>query len=48
VQKVWNKKDFDCVKNYVAPEYTIYIDSADRWERKILNPGGNHLKKENC
>ncbi|MEO8148252.1 MAG: ester cyclase [Bacteroidia bacterium] len=37
LQKVWNEKDFDYIPNYVAPEYTIYMDTADLWEGKTLN-----------
>jgi len=36
-QKVWNEKDFDSIVNYVAPYYTIHIDSSDPWEGKTLN-----------
>ena len=37
MQKVWNEKKFDCITNYVAPAYTIHIDSSDPWEGKTLN-----------
>ena len=36
MQKVWNEKDFDSIKDYVANEYTIYDDSYDLMARKNL------------
>jgi steroid delta-isomerase-like uncharacterized protein len=37
IQKVWNEKNFDCIAQFVAPEYTVYRDNADPWEGKTLN-----------
>ena len=37
MQKVWNEKDFEGIKKYVAPGYTIHIDTADPREGKTLN-----------
>ena len=37
IQKVWNEKDFDRIIDYVAPDYTIYIDPSDPWEGRTLN-----------
>lgn len=37
IQKVWNEKDFDSISQFVASEYTIYLDNADPWEGKTLN-----------
>lgn len=37
MQKVWNEKDFDSISQYVASEYTVYLDTADPWEGKTLN-----------
>ena len=37
IDRVWNKKDFGSVSQFVAPEYTIHIDTGDQWEGKTLN-----------
>jgi len=37
MQKVWNEKEFDCISEFVNPEYTILLDNADPWEGKVLN-----------
>ncbi|MEO6845115.1 MAG: ester cyclase [Ginsengibacter sp.] len=37
MQKVWNEKHFDSIPKYVAPAYTIHIDTSDAWEGKTLN-----------
>lgn len=36
MQKVWNEKDADSIAKYIAPAYTIHIDTGDRWEGKTL------------
>ncbi|WP_025664725.1 ester cyclase [Aquimarina megaterium] len=35
--EIWNKKKFDKVEQYVHPEYTIHLDTADPWEGKTLS-----------
>lgn len=37
MQRIWNEKDISAIPNYLAPEYTIYLDNADPWEGKTLN-----------
>ena len=37
IQKVWNEKDFDSIKYYVAPAYKIFKDPSDPWEGRTLN-----------
>ena len=37
MQKVWNEKHSDGITKYVAPAYTIHIDTSDPWEGKTLN-----------
>lgn len=37
IQKVWNEKHFDSISQFVASEYTVYLDTSDPWEGKTLN-----------
>ena len=37
MEKVWNQKDFGSIAEYVAPAYTIHIDTSDPWEGKTLD-----------
>ncbi len=37
IQKVWNEKDFDSIRKYVARKYTICKDPSDPWEGRSLN-----------
>lgn len=36
MNEIWNKKNFDKIEQYVHPEYTIYLDTADLWEGKTI------------
>lgn len=37
MQRVWNEKDFDRIPVFLAPAYTIHLDTSDPWEGKTLN-----------
>jgi len=35
--EIWNNKSFHMVDQFVHPEYTIHLDTADPWEGQTLN-----------
>src|SRR4051812_21583221 len=35
--RVWNEKDFNCIPEFVHPEYTVHLDAGDPWDGKTLN-----------
>lgn len=37
IERVWNKKEIDCLNEYINTEYYIQIDTGDPWEGKKLN-----------
>lgn len=37
MDEVWNKKNFQKIKQYVHNEYKIYLDPGDPWEGKTLS-----------
>ncbi len=37
MEQVWNNKSFDAIAHFVAPAYTIHIDTDDPWEGKTLD-----------
>ena len=37
MQKVWNEKLFDSIKEFVHPAYSIRIDTGDPWNGKTLD-----------
>ncbi len=37
IDLVWNKRDLPSVPKFVAPEYTVLLDTGDPWEGKTLD-----------
>lgn len=37
IEDIWNQKDFQKIQQYIHERYTIYLDTADPWEKKTLD-----------
>jgi len=37
IDSIWNNKQIDRVEEFVAPEYSIHLDTGDPWEGKTLD-----------
>lgn len=37
MQEIWNEQQIDKVPQYVHPNYTIHLDTADFWEGQTLS-----------